>query len=231
MKKFFVILVLLVIFVTCAVFGFSSARSTWKTISDSPARTSAATTSNPHDGQHNILVIRVNDLESSNPVLLSAWIFFITYSDPPNMTMKILFPSSKPDTLSGSFSIDRNGRLSSRFEKEVEKLNFPWDGYLIMDDQGFQKFSEWILNQPVAIAPHDIRNPPDGFEVFVYDSRQLTALCQNLQGASQRQNMLQWREIVPSHFRSNLAFENLILFWDYLTQSGNPPYCEVIPWG
>lgn len=231
MKKYFVVLVLLVIFVICAVLGFSGAKSTWKTIAGSHTEITSTSTPGAAGTQHNILVIRVDDLESKRPTLLSTWIFFITYSDQPYMVMKILYPNSNSEDLIKTFSLDANGKLSPRFEAEVKKLNFPWDGYVIVDEQGTQKINEWILNQPVETTPYDPQNPPDGFTVYVYDSRQLTTLCQNLQGVSQRQVLMPWRDIIPTHLRSNLTFENIILIWDYLTQSTGAPYCEVIPWG
>ncbi len=231
MKKFFIILVLLVIFSICAIFGFSGARSTLKAISDSPTAISSTVVPGTPSAQHNLLVVRVDDLNSPSPVLLSSWIYFLTYSDPPTMVMKILYPGPQSDTLANSFSIDKNRHISSRFLKEIRKLNFPWDGYILLDNTGFEMINEWILGQPAEVVPYENGGNIDGFALYVYESRQLTSLCQNLQGINQRGTTLHWREITPAHFSSDLSFENLVLFWDYLTQSSAPPYCEIIPWG
>ncbi|NPV77900.1 MAG: hypothetical protein HPY59_16185 [Anaerolineae bacterium] len=231
MKKFFVILVLLIIFIFCAVFGFAGAKSTWQTFYKSLSPQGSTAASSVNTIQHNFLVIRVDDLQSSQPALLSAWIFFTTFTDPPYMIMKILYPNPRQDGIASSFSIDADGKLSPQFEQEIKKLNFPWDGHLILDNEGLQKINGWILEQPLELPPYDPQNMLDGFTTYVNDSRQWAMFCQNLPGMAQRQNTLLWREVTPTHMRTNLDFETMILLWDYMTHSSAPPYCEVIPWG
>ena len=231
MKKIFVILVILIIFFLCALFGFAGAKSGWQAFNLSLPSTSSTPAPVINTVQHNFLVIRVDDLQSSRPVLVSAWIFFTTFTDPPYMIMKILYPNPRQDGIAASFAIDANGKLSPQFEQEIKKLNFPWDGYLVLDSQGLQKINRWILDQPLETPPYDPQNMPDGFTTYVNDSRQWLLFCQNMPGMAQRQNTLSWREITPANLRTDLSFETLILFWDYMTRSNAPPYCEVIPWG
>jgi len=231
MKKFFVILVLLLIFILCVVFGFASAKTTWQTFYESLSPKGSTTAPSADTIQHNFLVIRVDDLQSQQPVLLSAWIFFTTFTDPPYMIMKILYPNPRQDRMVAAFSINADGKISPQFEQEVRKLNFPWDGHLILDNQGLEKINNWILEQPLELPPYSPQNMPDGFTTYLNDSRQWAMYCQNLPGMAQRQNALSWREITPAHLRTDLDFETMILFWDYMTRSSTSPYCEVIPWG
>lgn len=231
MKKLFVILILLILFIICAAMGFSGAKSAWQSISGVIATPVNPTANSVAAGiQHNLVVIRVDDLQSHDPVLISTWILFTTFSDPPYLVMKILFPGSKITSLKNNFYLDPEGRLAPQFEEEIQKLNFPWDGYLLIDNQGIQKLSEWLLDQPVEFLPYDPQSSPDGFTVFLDDSRRLSSFCESLSDVQQESTFPFWREIIPSHMRSNLGFDDLVLYWDYMTRSTNPPYCEIIPW-
>ncbi len=231
MKKLWLILLFLLLFVFCLLFAFTGASSIWGSFSPSVSSQNPSGAANISNIQHNFLVIRVSDLQAPDPQLLSAWIFFTTFSDPPYMVMKILYPNTRHDNILSSFSLDVNGRLSSHFLQEIKKLDFPWDGYIIVDDQGMQKLNSWMLEQPLDMPPRDPQNAPDGFTVYINDSRQWGALCQSLAGMAQRKDALLWRDMLPAHLRTDLDFETMILFWDYMTNSSTPPYCETIPWG
>ncbi|MCC6146310.1 MAG: hypothetical protein IT308_01950 [Anaerolineaceae bacterium] len=231
MKKLWLILLFLFLFVFCLLFAFTGANSIWGNFSSSALSQKPGEAVNISNIQHNFLVIRVDDLQTANTQLLSVWIFFTTFSDPPYMVMKILYPNTRQDKILSTFSLDDNRQPSPQFLQEVKKLDFAWDGYIVVDDQGIQNLNYWMLGQPLDMPPRDSQSTPDGFTIYVNDSRQWSALCQSLGSIKQREDVLFWRDTLPAHLRTDLDFETMILFWDYMTNSNTPPYCETIPWG
>lgn len=92
------------------------------------------------NGQRNLLVIKVNQLDSPDPALESIWLL-ITHPEIPNLTLVPVYPTAKIDSTSGEptwiklFSITANQIPNEEFLNALHE-QFLWQNYLIIDAKG-----------------------------------------------------------------------------------------------
>lgn len=97
------------------------------------------------NGQHNLLVITVDNLQLDKPRLTSVWL--VTYFlDNPSITFLPISPTSSNSVVTldkklyESFEIVRSNdqvSISTGFLNNLTLSNFWWSGYLIVDQQAF----------------------------------------------------------------------------------------------
>jgi hypothetical protein len=229
MKKPIIVLICLIIFSLFAFFGFESAKKAWQTVSEQPPKQFPTDSPKSNSVQHNILIIRVNDLASPSPAIKSAWILFFTTTDPSNLILKILYPSAvaliNPDAL----ILDKQSRPTVEFENEIKKINISWDGYLIFDETGMKAIGEWFGGVSPETSPDIPQVTAEAFNTYQADFNYFIVMCKNLPDVAEHKTNFRWRSLIPAHIRSDLSFENLVVYWDFMT-STRQPICKVMPW-
>lgn len=164
--------ILIVLFVACGVIGILLANQFVGSDDQKtpepvvyPTRTAGA----PGDGQTNLVLLRVDDLSSSQPQLISIWIAFLGPADYPGLTVMMLYPNpDAPDqvqSLADAFSLGEDKLPVQGFWQELAAYKFSWDGYLLADSQAITAVSGWINNNQVQLQAQPAGSP-EGYRII-----------------------------------------------------------------
>lgn len=168
----------------------------------------------PKPGKTALLLIRMNDLEIQDPVVLSIWRTSISPGNPPQATFEALYPGSGYETGPVlSFSMDENGLPTPWSLYNLNLFNVPWDGYVMFDQAGYQ----WIVNTLSAYSSQS-QGDTMGNTQTAYDSIQnehdwYQHLCRLL---PLDPGIPDWSEVTPFHLRTDLNSETGNGFWRML---------------
>jgi hypothetical protein len=155
--------------------------------------------------------------------LVSVWGLILYFPEP-----KLIFQPIYPNPLDANFtppelSMTANGTPTARFLRQMtDQTEINWDNYVIFDHQGLTLIAADLLPSNNLT----IDDPSAGIiEVEkVYFSR----LCQELFDRGETALFqIGWRNLIPTHWRSNLPLDETLLNWHKLVQSDTPPRCEV----
>jgi hypothetical protein len=89
----------------------------------------------PSQDQHNVLVILVDSLSTSNPRLEGVWLVGKVSAN-PHLVFFPIFPVSREgegEYWSGAFGLDAEGRPTAAFLENLKAENIRWDNYLLVD--------------------------------------------------------------------------------------------------
>jgi hypothetical protein len=183
--------------------------------------------------QRNFLVLHVDNLENEEPQLVSIWAVFFYPADTANLTFKQLYPqgldSDQDKILENQFHIGENGALDSKTTKILTQYEIDWSGYILMDTQSVLHITNWLQ---MGSIPDSILQAIQDSETVIQDSdeqRWFDQVCTQLENEDlQNLKHLPWNEIIPAHMHTNLYFDDLVTFWDYLARTDYPPHCEVL---
>jgi hypothetical protein len=194
----------------------------------SPVAQPNSATPLPVNSQQNLLVIHVDELGKPNPKLISVWVVFFVQYDSTFVSFKSLYPdplAPRPILpVNVFFSMNAEGRPSDAFFKWVEEHRLEWTAYILIDQEGMEQISEGT-NFPGLdfIIPHS----KDQLQaVWQQEARLMDHLCTQFLPGEKKPD-IDWDELIPNHFRSDLSFENAILIWDQLQAANTPPNCAV----
>jgi hypothetical protein len=230
MKKA-VFLLVIIIFIGSAYFGFKAAAKLGSGITNPQQQNQDLQLTSK---QRNYLLVHVTDLGSENPQLIAVWGMFVFYSQSPQLVFVPLYPTyddAKSNSLNSAYKWEKNGVLSSRFISEIEsKFDIVTTGYVAVDNAGLGLFHKWITseeNQISAVTPGTAEEK----HIVLYNGQQFfnTACNQFLQsGAAGFLDSIHWSELIPSHFSTNLSFESVALASDIFKTSGAIYQCTVL---
>jgi hypothetical protein len=172
--------------------------------------------------QHNFLLIEVDHLSNTQPVLQSIWAVFTVPTTPAFITFKQLYPStSEPQlaaSLQQSFLLNGEKKPADEFLQIISE-RFWVDGTIIVDEVSMQEFNSWLHSQ--QNAP---QNDPEKFS----STSALLHFCEQV-----NQNILPkqmaWESILSDRFISNIEINLAITTWKALTDESDNNHCEVIP--
>ncbi|NMC83720.1 MAG: hypothetical protein GYA58_00400 [Anaerolineaceae bacterium] len=233
MKKPSLVLALL-LFAACAIVGYLVASRS------NPTATSAASSSVANQAtamaaaQQNFLLVQVDDLTQSSPKLVQVWIVLTYYSNPPQVMFIPLYPSydgSQNSTIAEAFTLTSAGSVSERFISKIAELyKVEVDGAIMTDAAGYNGFANWfgISNIQVSTAP---AGSDDEKHALLLNSQ---TFFQNVCGqlttgnAAGQFESIQWSQLIPGHFNTNLSFEVLMASWDRVIRSEAPQVCKVL---
>lgn len=223
MKKAGFLVVLVVVFGICGWLGFRATVSGLGKVDHTSA--GAAPTA---PAQKNILIISVDSLRSDKPQLVSAWVLFAVSSEPsPSLVFLPVYHADgrypQAMHLSNSFALTQNSEPADVFQKELlAYLNLArFDAYVSLDSQAVSVFARLFPgSQPT----------PQPFEVLTQDHMLvLRDICAALEArTSGTAAELNWGEIVPEHFRTEMSFPDFTADWILFTRSNSIPHCEVL---
>ena len=219
MKKAGIIFTI-IIFTICLVAGY---QITYRMLPDGFSPTEGAA---GNSQQQNLILIHLDDLQTSKSKIESIWVLFLYYSNTsPTMTfMPVYQPNNSNNRLPAiqDFAINPDGSVPPSFIKSLQtNLDIKVDGYVLVDDLAVNIFLQQFsgkISSPDPVQP----GKPD--EVLT-----IRTMCETLKTDQGRQAELPWSRVIPDHFRNNIKFSDLMTNWIRLTQAAQPPHCEIIP--
>ena len=227
MKKVVIILLFILVFSACGILGYQLANRM------NPAQPQASSAGSGRVGQgeqHNLVIIQVDQLDSLQPHLISVWYASLYFLEdkPPTLTFGQLYPmranQATNQSIGKSFALDSHGEPSAGFWRNLETFKIKWEGYLLVDNVAMQRVLEWINGPGDYVSI--LGSGPDGS-----DQRNQLAdqSCQKIAGIDQRQGpSLEWGDLIPAHFHSNLRMEDALAYWDRV-KSARDARCEILP--
>lgn len=197
-----------------------------------PTQSLATTGSVPATGQHNLLVIGVDDLTSPSPLLESVWLvghfpgnsIFILVPLYPNPTEN---DDSQNKDLGNMFSINSAGVPDRAFFNYLEKETW-WNNYLVIDEAGIATILDFLGE---VILDGGLLNGSETFQSMTLPGKEQFATAQGqtelLQLACIRAASLDQEQLIKGlkritpHIKSNLDFTPHPQDW--LTEKGSLP--------
>jgi len=223
MKKAGFLVVLVFVFGVCGWLGFRAAISGLGKVDEV---SSGVVPTAPV--QKNILIVSVDSLGSANPQLVSAWVLFAVSSEPsPSLVFLPVYHADgrypQAMHLANSFALMQNSEPADVFQKELlAYLNIArFDAYVSLDAQAVSVFARLFPgSQPT----------PQPFEVSTQDHMLvLRDICAALEARTSGTDAeMNWGEIVPEHFRTEMSFPDFAADWIIFTRSELIPHCEVL---
>jgi hypothetical protein len=232
MKKSGLILALF-FFAACAIFGYLAASKAG--FGTSSADTSSASSSTTlASSQRNYLLIQVDDLGNKSPQLVQVWIVLTYYSDPPQIMFLPLYPSydsAQNTAIAGAFSMNNSNRLTTKLSEKIASLyKVNVDGYILTDAAGEYSIANWFGIQDIQPNISPAKSDEEKHTILLTSQTFFQNVCAQLKsgGAANEYSSMQWSQLIPGHFQTNLSFEVLISSWDKVIRSTPPQQCEVL---
>jgi hypothetical protein len=223
MKKL-VIIFIIVVFGVCAFFGFKAAAKILPANNGITAGQQDSKQPTPIL-QQNFLLVHVDDLNTNDPELISAWVVFVYQSDPPQMMFVPLYPSLTVDIhdrLKRTFSLNSDNTLNSQFISQVKKsFDIQISGYILSDDVGIGYSNQWLTGQTTTPVSTYANTDEEKLAVRTAGQTVYQQFCQLLStGASKSYfSAVNWTLLLPDHFSTDIPFETIALSTDKITNA------------
>ena len=191
-----------------------------------------------NNGQHNLLVITVDQLASAKPVLESIWLL-ITYPEVFNLTLVPIYPPIQEDMLTDDLNLAQTFVMTAQQTPnpdflELIREKIYWDNYLIVDQNGVSNVLR-ILQQYADGLPgkenqtNSILLPQTGQEIDRSLENQVriwNGVCLELSRISNAGEMENLIQQISPHIRTNLVLEELSQQWLFEQPNAFQMGCE-----
>lgn len=223
MKNVILILVVLVVFFACAAGGYLLMAEI------SPIPETVVTPEPGVSEQHNIMLVQVDRLNNTHPVLTSVWFVSLYFAQdaPPALAFIQLYPdlnnSQNNIAIQQSLSLDAEKNPSPAFWNHFSK-KVNWEGFIIADGEATQKFLEWIdgPGDYLSILKNAI-DQPEGVRQLIEKT------CPQLRGTANREMpAFNWGELTPHHFHISIPMEIAMDYWNRLANAPQSGRCDVL---
>jgi len=182
--------------------------------------------------QVNLLVILIDDINSSPPILESIW---MVYAYPGNQPSFVFLPvyslkakKANPDLQDG-FKYGLFGRISNKFWNSLaEDYQIRWDRYLIMDNVGLSSFYKQLTgkNPPKALKQEIVEDKPADY--YAVAQKVIKAYCGKLKnGVNSESEIVDWATI-ESNIITNIKFETIVSEWNKYLENPQEDPCNIV---
>jgi len=233
MKKMLSLLILISVYLLALAAGFIYGKTSGAAI---------VPDSTPLPQQSNWVVVRVDDMTVEAPQLVSVWVMLSSLSSGPQVYFKPIFSNEWTNTrssqLAHKFAVNPNRTLSAQFIEELNRINIPRSGLVILDDKGFQEFTTWFgaptsNRQTASIRPALWQSTSTGSESHMplraTEAGSYQHICTVLQTQNRSHSIiLRWNDLVPNHFVLLPNLDPFASLWDQLLTSSTGTNCKVI---
>lgn len=176
--------------------------------------------------QHNILIVRVDDLQLKSPALVSIW-GLIVYFPEPKLIFQRVYPLTvlENDKIQASFSLSDSKVPSNSFLRTLnESLGIVWDNYIVIDARAGDQFSAWAGGGPISSQ----EGGEDPGRSLAVEAEALRLICEKFAAQSPgNRDPFDWQPIIPDHLTTNIPLDFGLLSSDRLLESGLPIQCEI----
>lgn len=224
MKKGCLIFVLIAVFGVCLWLGF---QATDRFLIPG-SRESAAEPAPRANQQVNMLIVSIDSFDAAPPRLISAWVLFAVAAD-PSPSLMFLPVYAEDGRYAGAarlgeiFALTSTGKPTSEFEQAVlQYIHLDQiDQFVVIDRQAAALFA--------GLFPNALPSPQP-FQVDAFDDHVLIqSLCATLSSRSPGvQLKMDWAQLVPNHFRTEMDFPTFVANWVKFTSSNTITHCEVL---
>ena len=230
MKRIAVVFIILV-FIFFAYLGFQAASNLKSNPSGGNLPANAATAL--ASAQQNYILIHVDDLSKDNPQLIATWGVFVYYAGVNQVMFIPMLPSydaTVQSTLAAAFALDKDGQVSSKFISELQKkFDIKITGVVTTDNTGISLFNQWITGQETSILAAPATTDDEKHVVLMNGQFFFQAVCSAVENKSTSLfNTIDWSQLVPNHFVTNLPFETIMVDYQELVQSNATNQCSVL---
>lgn len=221
--------------VTFIIFLFIGYQLTSNLLPETAKQPQSAKTSGtiiPH--QHNFILVHVTNLQDPQPKLVSIWSVFVFFNQPLSMTFVPLYPQNGLAPTSGgmgkSFSLNDQLQLTTAFKQSLQTYKFPFKGFILVDDQAISLFTHWLTEADPPYQSSDNLQSNDLSAIITQEGQMISILCPyvNKPYSVQMSTKIQWNQLIPTHFSTDLDFQTIVTDWEKLTSSDLPPDCEIV---
>lgn len=223
----------LLLFAACAIVGFLVAsKSNLGSSANNVGSTNAATAL--ASSQQNYLLVQLDDLTQKSPKLVQAWIVLTYYSTPPQIIFLPLYPSydsAQNASIAGAFAMTGSGSLSNKLAQSIsDQYKVKVDGYIATDAAGINAIANWFGIGDIQAGTSVAQSDDEKHALLLNSQTFFQNICAQLKaGAAMNQyTSMQWSQLIPGHFQTDLSFEQLIASWDRVIRSGAPQQCDVL---
>ncbi len=224
MKKGCLIFVLIAVFGACLWLGF---RVTDRFVLPGSRESSAEPTPRPNQ-QVNMLIVSIDSFDAERPRLVSAWVLFAVAAD-PSPSLMFLPVYAEDGRYAGAahlgeiFALTSTGKPTGEFEKAVlQYIHLDQiDQFVVIDRQGAALFANLFPNALPSPQPYQV--------AALDDHVLIQSLCATLssRGPGVQLN-IDWAQLVPNHFRTEMDFPTFVANWVKFTSSNAVTHCEVL---
>jgi len=183
--------------------------------------------------QQNFLVVHVDDLSAKKPGLISMWSILFYPSNPPHLMVMPLSSQSETERtndVTKVFRITSDKHLTNLFLARMEQsFDLEFSGYFVVDDTSANLFFTWLTgSQPAGVetgvATENLSSWNHDLEASAWSQ-----FCEiNTAGsAASFFNNINWNQVLPDHFSTNLSFDTITLAIDQIKHAASFPACEV----
>lgn len=222
-----------VVFIGCVFFGFKAASNLFSERAEN--QNSLLDTPQVQPGQSNFLIVLVNDLTADEPQLISLWGVLNYPSEPPQVVFLPLYPTANTETnreVASDFDLSNNKKIPGRSIGKLEDaMDLSFDGYFLTDNAALLPFASYADLETLEI----FNQPADSGETIVAVQKSInsffTAICRLCKSGASNSffSKIEWSNLLPDHFSTDLTFEELMLMIDRINISAALTTCEVIP--
>jgi hypothetical protein len=231
MKKIVIFLTFL-LFLAFVFFGYKAAANLFKGSTTELIKTQS--NRGTSDLQRNYLLIQVDDLTTTNPQLISAWITFFYSSTPPQLMFIPIHPSTDSEIDKenvSAFQLLDGKKVSAKFLKNLQYIyKLTIDGYVVTDSIGYGNFILWMGGDPSKVNFLPAVTTEEKQTLLLNETSFLDNLCQLFKtGASNSFfSQIDWSAVLPDHFSTNLPFEELMLTIDQINRAPQILNCDIL---
>jgi hypothetical protein len=188
-------------------------------------------------GQHNLLVIGVNQVGGPNLTLEGIWLVLYR-QDAPRFTFMPIFPgqgaaSQAAEALADSFSLDTYGNPEASFLSALQAQHLWWNDYVVLDETAMAEMINFVggvtLGNTIMDGPHAIANMPDVLlapqDALRAQGEVIKDICSHATRPELSDRIEALLRLTPEHLNTNMDLEQALTQWERFRSSG-PFACE-----
>jgi hypothetical protein len=182
--------------------------------------------------QENILVVLVNDLKSSQPMIESVWMIYFYPKDHPSLVFMPVYSLKdlkKNPELQADYSYTILGKVSNAFWKTLDKkYKLKWDHYIILDNKAalaiYQQLGGKKPPKPLTLEV-SLKKPAD------YNAAAklvIKAVCGKIKrGWNEKDSSIKWSKMEPAP-QSDQTQSQIKTSWNELGIKPQDDPCNIL---
>ena len=191
------------------------------------------------NGQRNILLIGVDQLDTATPHLEGLWLL-MNVAASNRITLLPLFPATPgkevmdPAQLIGRFHLDSNGNPDTDFLSIIQEADFWWSNYFVLDQTGLAQLIDY--NEGVNLGGGQVGGDQavaslastsgDGLTALNSQAVLIQAVCNQQSGKLISADLRQVFTLLSGHYQTDLKLKTLISEWQKPLTSSGQITCE-----
>ncbi len=184
------------------------------------------------DQQQKILLVLVDDLKSSNPVVESIWMVYHYSNSQPAL---VFFPvyslreqSSYPQ-IQAEYNFNFLKNLSPKFRDSLEETyTLQWDRYLVLDNMLFSRIIKLVTGKkaPKVLAQTPNQEKPADYQLVVL--KYIKAYCSTVKSGKPDPAKNDDWNLITEEFWTNIPRDQMDDFWLWFIEHPQKIPCNIV---